>query len=82
LWKSYIEHSREQWLTIYYDGIKVGSKRVDFVIQGVLLEIKAKGQIENQDYIQTLSYLKASGYQIGLLVNFGESVIKVKRLIN
>lgn len=82
LWRSNIEHSREQWLTIYYDGIKVGTKRVDFVIQSVLLEIKAKGQIENQDYIQTLSYLKASGYQIGLLVNFGSGVIQIKRVIN
>lgn len=82
LWKLNIEHSREQWLTIYYDGINVGSKRVDFVIQDVLLEIKAKGQIENQDYIQTLSYLKASGYQVGLLVNFGSGVIQIKRVIN
>ena len=46
-----------------YKGEKVGRKRVDFVIGGssgdVMVEIKAKGALEEVDFVQTLSYLKA-----------------------
>jgi GxxExxY protein len=46
-----------------------------------MVEIKAKSQIEDVDVVQTLSYLKASGYQVGLLLNFGAKSLEVKRLI-
>lgn len=82
LWKLQLEHAREQWLDIYYDNAVVGKKRVDFLIGGVILELKAKTELVNQDFIQTLSYLKASHYALALLINFGSSRIQVKRLIN
>ncbi len=82
LWKLQLEHAREQWLDIYYDNAVVGKKRVDFLIGGVIVELKAKTELLNQDFIQTLSYLKASRYTLALLVNFGSSRIQVKRLIN
>ena len=82
LWKLPLEHAREQWLDIYYDNAVVGKKRVDFLIEGVIVELKAKTELVNQDFIQTLSYLKASRYTLALLINFGSSRIQVKRLIN
>jgi len=48
----------------------------------VLLEIKAKGALEEVDFVQTLSYLKASGFTVGLLINFGAARLQVKRLAN
>ena len=74
-----LEFSRECWVDVYYKGQKVDKRRVDFLVQGVLVETKAKAKLEDVDYMQTLSYLKATEYHIGLLINFGAPKIEVKR---
>lgn len=76
-----IDFAREQWITIYYNNAKIGTKRVDFIIERVLVELKAKTEFNAQDFVQTLSYLKASGYKVGLLINFGSQTLQFKRLI-
>lgn len=76
------EFEREVWITVYYKGEKLGRKRVDFVVGDVMIETKAKAELEAVTYVQTLSYLKASGYEVGLLINFGAAKLEVKRLIN
>jgi GxxExxY protein len=81
-----MEFSREVWMDVLYKREKVGRKRVDFVIgsglESVLLEIKAKARLEDVDFVQALSYLKASGYKVGLLINFGTKHLEIKRLVN
>lgn len=77
-----LEATREVWIDVHYKGTLLGKKRVDFVIQDCLLEIKAKAALEDVDKVQTLSYLKASGYSVGLLINFGGVEVEVKRLAN
>jgi GxxExxY protein len=81
-----LEHTREVWIDVLYKGEKVGRKRVDFVIGDssgdVMLEIKAKAGLEDVDFVQALSYLKASGYKVGLLINFGAKRLEIKRLAN
>ena len=77
-----LEFSREVWMGVRYKGVKVGSKRVDFVIDQVMVEIKAKATLEDVDFVQTLSYLRASGYKVGLLINLGAAKLQVKRLVN
>ena len=77
-----LEFSREVWVDIFYKGEKVGRKRVDFIIDQVMVEIKAKAELEAVDFVQTLSYLKASGYKVGLLLNFGSPKLGIKRLAN
>jgi GxxExxY protein len=77
-----LEFSREVWIDVYYKGEKVGRKRVDFIVDEVMVEIKAKAALEPVDFIQTLSYLKAAGYKVGLLINFGGQKLAVKRLAN
>jgi GxxExxY protein len=59
----------------------LGRKRVDFVIEEVMVEIKAKAALEDVDSVQTLSYLKASGSKVGLLPNFAKK-LEIKRLAN
>ena len=76
------EHSREVWITIHYKGERLGRKRVDFVVDVCMVETKAKAALEPVDFVQTLSYLKASGCEVGLLINFGGPKLEVKRLIN
>ena len=81
-----LDYGREVWIDVLYKGTKVGRKRLDFVIGDgngdVVVEIKAKGQLEEVDFVQTLSYLKAAGYQVGLLINFGSKRLQIKRLAN
>lgn len=77
-----LEFSREVWIDVQYKGEKVGRKRVDFIIDEVMVEIKAKRELEPVDFVQTLSYLKASGYNVGLLLNFGAPKLGIKRLVN
>jgi GxxExxY protein len=74
--------SREVRMAVYYKGEKLGSKRMDFVIDEVMVEIKARAALEAVDFVQTLSYLKASGYKVGLLINFGAAKLQIKRLVN
>ena len=77
---------REVWIDIQYKDRKVGRKRVDFLItdkeDGVMVEIKAKYALEEVDFVQALSYLKASGYKVGLLLNFGGKQLEIRRLAN
>jgi GxxExxY protein len=77
-----LEAAREVWIEVRYKGRKLGSKRVDFIMDGVMVEIKAKAALEDVDVVQTLSYLKASGYKVGLLLNFGGKALEIKRLVN
>lgn len=81
-----LEHDREVEIDVLYKGEKVGRKRVDFVVGDatgdVVVEIKAKGALEDVDVVQALSYLKASGFPVGLLLNFGGSKLQIKRLAN
>ncbi len=74
--------SREVWIDVNYRDVKVGRKRVDFLIEGVMVEIKAHSEFQDVHYVQALSYLKASGYKVGLLLNFGAPRLQIKRLIN
>jgi GxxExxY protein len=77
-----LECEREVWITIHYKGEKLGRKRVDFVVEICMVETRAKAALEPVDHVQTLSYLKASGCEIGLLINFGAPKLEVQRLIN
>lgn len=77
-----VEASREVWIDVCYKGLVLGKKRVDFVVEDCMVEIKAKNALEDVDKIQALSYLKASGYPVGLLINFGGAKLVVKRIAN
>ena len=77
-----LDFSREENIPIYYKGKKIDTRRVDFIVEDCLVEIKAKSELDPEDYVQALSYLKASGYAVGLLVNFGTRRAEFKRLVN
>ncbi len=47
-----------------------------------MVEIKAKAALDEIDFMQTLSYLKASGCHVGLMLNFGTKKLEIKRLAN
>jgi len=47
----------------------------------IIIELKALSQLKGEHESQVLNYLKSTGYKLGLLINFGESSLKNKRLI-
>jgi len=72
---------REQEMLIYYEGIEVGTRRVDFIIEDeVMLELKAVVELEDVHLAQGLNYLAAYNLDKGLLINFGGRSLEVKRL--
>jgi len=77
-----VDAAREVEIEVHYKGERLGTKRVDFLVEDVMVEIKAKAAFEPQDFVQTVSYLKASGLRIGLLLNFGAPRLEFQRLIN
>ena len=59
------------------------SNLIDFVIENkIALELKTKPFIEKDDYFQTQRYLQSTGLQLGLIVNFAQSHLKPKRVLN
>ena len=79
-----LEFAREVEHDIYYKDFpeSIGTRRADFIVAGnVLVELKAVTMLEPVHEAQLLNYLKAYRLEIGLLINFGEKRINVKRLI-
>jgi GxxExxY protein len=64
--------AREVETKIFYKGVEVGLYRADLIVEGkVLVEVKATEGLVKSDERQVLNYLKATGLQVGLLLNFG-----------
>lgn len=81
--KTNLSFSRELEMSIYYDGINVGTRRVDFLVENkIMVELKAMSQLEDVHLTQALNYLEAYGLETGLLVNFGAKSLQVKRITN
>ena len=78
-----IPYESEKVFNIIYSGVELKSAYVaDFVCYDkIVLEIKALSALSNVHVSQVLNYLKASGMQIGLLVNFGEASLKYQRCV-
>jgi GxxExxY protein len=74
---------REKEYPVNYKGaILPHSFYADFVIfEKVILEVKAKSGIAQEDISQTLNYLKCSGCKVGLILNFGTSSVEIKRVV-
>jgi GxxExxY protein len=74
--------SREHEMDIFYKGIKIGNRRVDFFVEErVMVEIKAVIQLEDVHLAQAINYLEASGLEVGLLLNFGARSLQFKRVM-
>jgi GxxExxY protein len=73
----------ERSFYVSFRGEHVGRLRLDLIIEDkVIIEVKAlTGNIPTVFELQVLSYLKASGYKVGLLINFGNKSCQVRRLM-
>ncbi len=77
-----LEFTREQEMEIFYKGEDIGTRRVDFFVEGkVMVELKAVIQLEDVHLAQAINYLEAYKMDIGLLINFGNTSLQFKRVM-
>jgi GxxExxY protein len=79
----HIAVAREVVFDIVYKGKVIDLYRADLVVDSkVILELKVADELHPRHTAQLLSYLKASGLQLGLLVNFGKERVQIVRQAN
>lgn len=93
LYKDAMEHefesnnilfAREVELLAHYKGKQLKHRFfADFtVFDKIIVEVKSSHEgINNNHIAQTLNYLKVSGYEVGLIINFGKRTLEYKRLV-
>ena len=80
--KAGLVFGREIEMPLFYKGVDVGSRRVDFLVaDAVLVELKALHEITPTHHAQIINYLEAYQLEVGLLINFGERSLRFKRFI-
>ncbi|RME04000.1 MAG: GxxExxY protein [Bacteroidetes bacterium] len=81
--KQGIPYYREKVLEIQYKGIPLQKTYIaDFVCYDkIIVELKALNSLSSEHLAQVLNYLKATGYRLGLLINFGAESLQYKRII-
>ena len=78
-----LSFAREWEVPIFYKQRQVGTRRVDFLVDGkVVVELKAISGLENVHLAQAINYLEAFGLEVGLLLNFGAGKLEFRRVVN
>ena len=73
---------QQQRMDVLYDNIVVGEYCADIIVDGQLIvEIKALSTLTDSHKAQILNYLKATGLKLGLLINFGNPKVEVRRAV-
>ena len=76
-----ISFESEKEIQIYYHENLIGTHNLDFLIENeIILELKTVEEIHKKYYAQVRSYLKATEKEIGLLVNFADFKLDVRRI--
>jgi len=75
---------QQQVIEIMYKGKPLEKKyQPDFVCyHKIIVEIKALSGLTGNEEAQLINYLKATGFEIGLLINFGTKSLEYKRFVN
>jgi GxxExxY protein len=71
-------------ISIHYKGVEIGQSRLDLLVEGrLIVEIKAIDSLAAIHQAQVISYLKATGQKLALLINFNVPILKngIKRVV-
>ena len=80
-----LSFKRQSAVTISYKGKEIGKARLDLIVgEQVIVEIKAVDTLAQVHRAQLLSYLRATGMELGLLINFNPAALRdgVRRVVN
>ena len=79
--KSGLKVAQQDPIKVLYDEIVVGDFFADLLVEEqVLVELKAVSMLKDEHVAQSLNYLRATGLEICLLINFGTAKVQLKRL--
>ena len=74
--------AQQQEAIVKYDDLEVGRHRLDLVVEGkFVVELKVIKNIDDIHFAIVKSYLRATGLQHGLILNFSKLKVEVKRVI-
>ncbi|MDP7554595.1 MAG: GxxExxY protein [Nitrospinota bacterium] len=79
-----IRYEKQKEIGLKYKDRDIGKHRIDFLVEDqVVVELKAVGTMHKIYEAQLLTYLKAMGRKVGLLINFNVEMLKdgIKRMI-
>lgn len=72
-----ISFQRQHEISVEYKGQQIGLNRLDLLVENcIIVELKAVEAISPIHRAQIISYLKATGYKLGLLINFNVTLLK------
>lgn len=77
-----IPYAREFVMPVYYKSRQIHTRRVDFLVDPISVELKAVSAMDDAHLSQGINYLEVYNLEIGLLINFGSKRLQFKRLIN
>lgn len=76
-------YQREMEMIIFYEGIDIGKRRVDFFVENIIMvELKAITKLDDCHLAQAMNYCQAYNLPSGLLINFGSRSMEFKRVYN
>ncbi len=80
--KAGLNAQAQQPITVFYDGAIVGEFIADVIVENeVILELKSVRNLAVAHEVQLVNYLTATGKDVGLLINFGEKKVEIKRKV-
>lgn len=78
-----ISFERECYGKIIFQGAVIGKYFLDFLVENkVAVELKVRSEIYQTDIGQLLDYIKSKELEVGLLIVFTKSGLKIKRMVN
>lgn len=80
--KAGLQAEEQALIHVFYDGENVGEFFADIIVEGkVILELKSVRRVIRAHEVQLVNYLKATQTSVGLILNFGEEKVEVKRKV-
>jgi len=75
------EVEAQKKIVVYYKDVVVGDYFADLIVNDtVILELKAKDMLTKDHNNQLINYLKATEYEVGLLLNYGKKLEFIRRV--
>ena len=80
--KAELDAESQKHLIVYYDNEIVGEFVADIIVNDlIILELKSVRRIIKEHEVQLVNYLVATGKPVGLILNFGETKVEIKRKV-
>ena len=81
--KAGLKFESQKAINVYYDDKIIGEFIADLVVEDILIvELKSVKKIIKIHEMQLVNYLVATGKPVGLIINFGELKVEIKRKLN